>query len=242
MRIYPAIDLKDGRCVRLIRGDMDTDTIYNDNPANQAKQFEEKGFEYLHIVDLNGAIEGRPVNENAVLQIISAINIPVQLGGGIRNMTQIEKWITGGVSRVILGTAAVKNPNVVVEACLAFPGKIAVGIDACNGMASIEGWLEATEIKAIDLAKKFEDAGACAIIYTDIERDGTGLGLNLDSTAELAKGINIPVIASGGVGSLNDLEKLKHCIDSGSNIEGVIIGKAFYEGKIDPIKALAFCS
>ena len=200
MILFPAIDLKDGECVRLKLGDMKRVTVFNDNPANQAKSFEDQGFEYLHIVDLNGAFEGKPVNGAAVEAILAAITIPAQLGGGIRDLETIEMWLDKGIARVILGTVAVRNPELVIEACKKFPGKIAVGIDARDGKVAIEGWDELSELTAIDLAKKFEDAGVAAIIYTDIARDGILKGLNFEGTRLLAKAVSIPVIASGGLG------------------------------------------
>lgn len=238
MIIYPAIDLKDGQCVRLLKGDMGTARTYNENPAAQAHEFARDGFSWIHIVDLNGAVEGRPVNAQAVRDIIAAVDVPVQLGGGIRTMEQIETWIEEGVSRVILGTVAVKNPNLVIEACLKFPGQIALGLDAVNEMVATEGWVEGSNVSVFDLARKFEDAGAAAIIYTDIDRDGTGQGLNIESTKRLAEAVSIPVIASGGVGGMDDLRQLKAA--QGSGIEGVIIGRAFYDGRVDKKEALAF--
>lgn len=237
MIIYPAIDLKEGKCVRLLKGDMDKVTTYNDDPSSQAGIFVSQGFSWIHIVDLNGAVEGRPVNVDAVRSIINAADIPVQLGGGIRTMEQIASWVEEGVSRVILGTVAVKDPELVNQACAEFPGMIALGLDAVNEMVATEGWVEGSEISVIDLARKFEDAGACAVIYTDIDRDGTGEGVNVKSTEKLAKAVNIPVIASGGVGGPEDLVKLKQVENSG--IQGVIIGRAFYDCKLKPEEALA---
>lgn len=238
MIIYPAIDLKDGQCVRLVKGEMDSATVYNADPAAQAHEFAREGFSWIHVVDLNGAVEGRPVNADAVRAIIESVDIPVQLGGGIRSMEQIKVWIEAGVSRVILGTLAVKNPNMAVEACLAFPGQIAVGLDAVGENVSTEGWVEGSDMSVFDLAQKYADAGAAAIIYTDIERDGTGLGLNIETTQKLAENISVPVIASGGVGGMDDLRKLKEIESSG--VEGVIVGKAFYDGRLDKKDALAF--
>jgi phosphoribosylformimino-5-aminoimidazole carboxamide ribotide isomerase len=237
MIIYPAIDLKDGKCVRLLKGDMDSATVYNEEPAAQAHFFARQGFSWIHVVDLNGAVEGHPVNAQAVRSIIDSVDIPVQLGGGIRTFEQVRDWIEEGVSRVILGTAAVKDPDLVLKSCQEFPGQIALGLDAVNEMVATEGWVEGSEISVFDLAGKFENAGAAAIIYTDIDRDGTGEGLNIETTRRLAESVSIPVIASGGVGSTEDLLLLANFQDFG--IEGVIIGRAFYEGKVDPALALA---
>lgn len=237
MIIYPAIDLKDGVCVRLIRGDLDQATVFNDDPAAQAGAFTRAGFSWIHVVDLNGAVEGRPVNQAAVEAIIGATGLPVQLGGGIRNGAQVERWLDAGISRVVLGTLALKDPDLVKTLCARFPGRIAVGIDARGGMAAIEGWTETSDVPAVDLARRFEDAGAAAIIYTDIERDGTMTGPNLQATASLAEAISTPVIASGGVSCLEDLGALKAV--AGAGIDGVIVGRAFYDGRIDPPAALA---
>ena len=237
MNLYPAIDLKDGRCVRLLRGDMDKATVFENTPADQAKQFEAAGFSWLHVVDLNGAFEGKPVNEQAVRAIRASVRMKLQLGGGIRSLNQIDAWLSLGISRVILGTVALKNPPLVREACKLFPGKIAVGIDAKDGYVAVEGWAEVSDIKAAQLAKKFEDAGVAAIIYTDISRDGAMQGSNVAETVSLAKHISIPVIASGGVSSLADIRAYKEHMASG--IDGVIIGRALYDGVIDPKEALA---
>jgi len=234
--LYPAIDLKDGACVRLLRGDMTKVTVYNTDPADQAKQFAEDGFEWIHLVDLNGAVEGKAVNSDAVAAVVKAVDIPVQLGGGIRSMKSIETWIENGVSRVILGTIALREPELVKEACIEFPGKIAVGIDARDGLVAVSGWVETSEVKALDLALRYEDCGVSAIVYTDINRDGAMKGLNIDATADLAFALTTPVIASGGVSSLDDLRALK--AESHTGIEGVISGKALYDGRIDPKMAL----
>ena len=236
MILFPAIDLKDGQCVRLIKGEMDQATVFNDSPAAQAKAFQTQGFEYLHIVDLNGAFAGEPVNGAAVDAILDTITIPAQLGGGIRDMATIEMWLEKGIKRVILGTVAVKNPDLVIEACQAFPGQIAVGIDAKDGFVAVEGWAEVSELSAIDLAKKFEDAGVAAIIYTDIARDGILAGLNLPATVELAKAVSIPVIASGGLASIDDIHALTK--QENALLEGAISGRALYDGRLDPEEAL----
>lgn len=237
MILYPAIDLKDGKCVRLLRGDMDKATEFKNTPADQAAIFEKSGFNWLHVVDLNGAFEGKPVNESAVKSILKTVQMPVQLGGGIRNMMMIEAWLSIGISRVILGTIALRSPQMVKEACRLFPGQVAVGIDAKEGRVAVSGWAEVSDMLAIDLAKKFEDAGVAAIIYTDISRDGAMQGSNVEETSNLAAQISTPVIASGGVTSLEDIKKYKAAEMSG--IEGVIIGRALYDGAIDPQAALA---
>ncbi|MDH5722904.1 MAG: 1-(5-phosphoribosyl)-5-[(5-phosphoribosylamino)methylideneamino]imidazole-4-carboxamide isomerase [Alphaproteobacteria bacterium] len=236
MIIYPAIDLKDGQCVRLYKGDMDKATIYNEDPAAQAHEWAKSGFSWIHVVDLNGAIDGHPVNIEAVQSIIEAADIPVQLGGGIRSLEQIENWLNEGVSRVILGTVALREPELVKEACFHFPDQIVVGIDARDGKVAVEGWATGSDMDASELALKFEDAGVSAIIYTDIDRDGTGQGVNIVSTLSLARSISIPVIASGGVGSLQDLELVRDAAEYG--IKGVIVGKALYDGRISPSDAL----
>lgn len=237
MILFPAIDLKDGQAVRLLRGEMDSATVFNDDPAAQAVSFAAAGFCWLHLVDLNGAFEGRPVNAPAVEAILAAVDIPAQLGGGIRDMATIERWLDLGLRRVILGTVAVKNPALVREACRAFPGRVVLGIDARGGKVATEGWAEVSEIDALDLARRFEDAGAAAIVYTDIDRDGALQGANVAATRALAEAIETPVIASGGVASLDDLAALLAIAEVG--IEGVISGRALYDGRIDPAAALA---
>jgi phosphoribosylformimino-5-aminoimidazole carboxamide ribotide isomerase len=237
MILFPAIDLKDGQAVRLLRGEMASATVFNDDPAAQARSFAAAGFRWLHLVDLNGAFEGRPANAAAVEAILAAVDLPVQLGGGIRDMVTVERWLALGVRRVILGTVAVKNPGLVREACRAFPGRVVLGIDARGGRVAVEGWAEVSEITALDLARRFEDAGAAAIVYTDIDRDGALQGANVEATRALAEAIETPVIASGGVASLDDLAAFLAIEDSG--IEGIISGRALYDGRIDPTAALA---
>lgn len=240
MILFPAIDLKDGQCVRLKLGEMDQATVFNDDPADQAAQFEAQGFTYLHVVDLNGAFAGKPVNGAAVDAILARVKMPVQLGGGIRDLATVETWLTKGIRRVILGTIAVRDPALVKEACKRFPGRIAVGIDAKGGKVAVEGWAETSELTAIDLARRFEDAGVSAIIYTDIERDGVLKGLNLPATAELARATSIPVIASGGLASIADVKALIE--PEYRLLEGAITGRALYDGRIDPKEALAVLS
>ena len=235
MILYPAIDLKDGQAVRLVHGDMSRSTVFNDDPAAQAKAFVAAGCQWLHLVDLNGAFAGQPVNAAPVEAILKSCDVPAQLGGGIRDMATIESWLDKGLARVILGTVAVENPDLVREAARAFPGRVAVGIDARGGKVATKGWAEETDVDATELAKSFEDAGVAAIIYTDILRDGAMGGPNIEATAALARAVSIPVIASGGVASLADLEALK---DTGV-IEGAISGRALYDGAIDLAAALA---
>lgn len=236
MILYPAIDLKDGQAVRLLRGAMDKATVFNDDPAAQALSFVEAGCEWLHLVDLNGAFAGEPVNAAPVEAILKACKVPAQLGGGIRDMATIERWIDKGLARVILGTVAVENPGLVREAARAFPGQVAVGIDARDGRVATKGWANETDVMVTDLARSFEDAGVAAIIYTDINRDGAMQGPNVAATAALANAVSIPVIASGGVSSLADLKALRDC---GAALDGAISGRALYDGAIDLGEALA---
>jgi phosphoribosylformimino-5-aminoimidazole carboxamide ribotide isomerase len=238
LTLYPAIDLKDGRCVRLRRGEMDQATVYADDPAAQAMAWRDAGFRWLHVVDLNGAFAGRPVNAEAVTRILAAVDLPVQLGGGIRDMAGIEYWLAAGVRRVILGSAAAKHPALVLEACRTFPDRIVVGIDARDGHVATEGWAETSSTTATELALRFEDAGVAAIVYTDIGRDGMLSGLNLEQTIDLATQLTTPVIASGGVGSLDDLVALRQAAEE-TGIEGVIVGRALYDGRVTPAAALA---
>jgi phosphoribosylformimino-5-aminoimidazole carboxamide ribotide isomerase len=237
MILFPAIDLKDGQCVRLVKGDMDQATVYNADPAAQAKAFQDQGFEWLHVVDLNGAFEGNSVNGAAVEAILAATENPVQLGGGIRTLADIENWLEKGLARVILGTVAVRDPELVKEACRQFPGNVAVGIDAKACKVAVEGWAEASELGVIELAKKFEGAGVAAIIYTDIERDGILTGINWDSTLELADAVSIPIIASGGLASIADIVRMT--MPDAAKLEGAISGRALYDGRINPAEALA---
>jgi phosphoribosylformimino-5-aminoimidazole carboxamide ribotide isomerase len=238
--LFPAIDLKDGRCVRLIKGDMNQATVFNDSPADQARQFADAGCAWIHVVDLNGAFAGAPVNAAAVKAILSTVAVPVQLGGGIRDMATVSAWIEAGVARVILGTAAVKSPALVHEACKAYPGRVAVGIDARGGKVATEGWADTGELTVLDLARRFVDAGVAAIIHTDIDRDGILAGPNVAASAELARAVPIPVIVSGGVSSMDDLKAVKAHASSG--IAGVISGRAIYDGRIDVREATAFLS
>ncbi|WP_195820636.1 1-(5-phosphoribosyl)-5-[(5-phosphoribosylamino)methylideneamino]imidazole-4-carboxamide isomerase [Roseobacter sp. MH60115] len=236
MILYPAIDLKDGQAVRLLHGDMDKSTVFNDDPTAQALDFVAAGCEWLHLVDLNGAFAGAPVNAAPVEAILKSCTIPVQLGGGIRDMATIESWLEKGLTRVILGTVAVENPDLVREAARTFPGHVAVGIDARNGFVATKGWAEETDVRVTELAKSFEDAGVAAIIYTDILRDGAMKGPNIEATAALARAVSIPVVASGGVSSLEDLIALRDC---GADLQGAISGRALYDGAIDLKEALA---
>ena len=236
MIFFPAIDLKDGQCVRLYQGDMDRVTVFGDDPAGQARGFAGTGAQWLHVVDLNGAVTGKPVNEDAVMGILDAVDIPVQLGGGIRTRETIDFWLGRGIKRVILGTAAVREPALVKEACEGHPGRVAVGIDARDGFVAVEGWTELSEMTALDLARRFEDSGVAAIIYTDISRDGVMQGPNIEATIKLADAVSIPVIASGGVSSMADLEALKKAGEG--RLEGVISGLALYDGRIGVTEAV----
>jgi len=233
--LYPAIDLKDGQCVRLLRGDMAAATVFSDDPAAQAAAFEAAGCQWVHLVDLNGAFAGRAVNAAAVEAVLARVRAPCQLGGGIRDLAAIEGWLSKGLARVILGTVAVRDPALVRGAARAFPGRVAVGIDARGGRVAVQGWAETTDLTALDLARRFEDAGVAAIIYTDIDRDGAMQGPNVAATAALANAVRIPVIASGGVSSLDDLRALKDC---GAPLDGVISGRALYDGRIDVAEAV----
>ncbi|MCI5050112.1 MAG: 1-(5-phosphoribosyl)-5-[(5-phosphoribosylamino)methylideneamino]imidazole-4-carboxamide isomerase [Rickettsiales bacterium] len=240
MILYPAIDLKDGKCVRLLKGNMDMATEFENSPADQARLFEQQGFKWLHMVDLNGAFEGKSINAESVRQVLETINIPVELGGGIRSIKDIENWIEAGISRVIIGTQALRDPDFVKQACKEFPNKIAVGIDAKGGNVATEGWENVSDRRAVDLALEYEDAGVCSIIYTDIDRDGVMQGPNIPETVALAERISTPVILSGGVSSIHDLLSIKAFSQSG--IEGAIIGRAMYDGAIEPEKALRLVS
>ncbi|MGB8363270.1 MAG: 1-(5-phosphoribosyl)-5-[(5-phosphoribosylamino)methylideneamino]imidazole-4-carboxamide isomerase [Rhizomicrobium sp.] len=236
MILFPAIDLKGGRCVRLKRGEMASATVFNDDPADQARLFAAAGFSWLHCVDLDGAFEGRSVNVAAIRAIRAAIDLPIQLGGGIRDRAGIEAWLEAGIARVILGTAALRNPALVHEAAIAYPGRVAVGIDAKDGKVAVEGWAATSELDAISLAKRFEDAGVAAIIFTDIARDGMLQGVNVAATAELAGAVRIPIIASGGVSGLGDIRALSET--GNANILGIIIGRALYDGSINAREAI----
>jgi len=236
MIVFPAIDLKDGVCVRLLRGDMGRATVFNTDPAAQARDFAAAGFEWLHCVDLNGAVEGRPVNAGAVDAILAAATVKVQLGGGMRDLGTVERWLDAGVARVILSTVALEHPEMVKEACKKWPGRIAVGIDARGGLVAVEGWTRTSNVKALDLALRFEDAGVACIIYTDIGRDGAMVGANIEATVDLAFALTTPVIASGGVASITDIVDLK--AQESAGIAGVICGRALYDGRINPAEAL----
>jgi len=233
--LYPAIDLKDGQCVRLRRGDMADATVFNDDPAGQARAFAQAGFEWLHCVDLNGAFAGKSINEDAIVSIRAAVDLPIQLGGGLRDRASIDRWLARGIARVILGTAAVRDPALVRETARAYPGRIVVGIDARDGMVAVEGWAETSSLTAHELARRFEDAGVAAIVFTDIARDGTGTGVNVEATAALADAVRIPVIASGGAAGLDDIRRLS----AHPKIAGAVLGRALYDGKIEAKAALA---
>lgn len=241
LTLYPAIDLKDGACVRLRRGDMEDATVYSRDPGARARAWQDAGCRWLHVVDLDGAFAGQSRNGEAVAAILRAVAIPVQLGGGLRDMAGIEGWLAAGLRRVILGSAAVKNPTLVKDACRAFPGRVVLGIDARDGFVATEGWADLSEIAALELALRFEDAGAAAIIHTDIGRDGMLTGLNIEATLELSARLATPVIASGGVGGIEDIIALRQAAESqdGGRIEGVIAGRALYDGRLDPGAALA---
>lgn len=240
MILYPAIDLKDGQCVRLLKGDMDKATVFNASPADQAARFVRDGFEWLHVVDLNGAVEGKPVNAEAVGAILEAVSLPVQLGGGVRTLEQVEHWIETGVSRIILGTVAVKNPMLVRTAARLWPEQIAVGVDVRAGKVAVEGWTEGTDLDAISLARQFEDAGVACLIVTDIERDGALTGANVEAFGVVADAVSIPVIAAGGLASVKDIEALR--VRKGSPIAGAVLGRSLYAGSIQPAEALAAAS
>jgi phosphoribosylformimino-5-aminoimidazole carboxamide ribotide isomerase len=237
MILFPAIDLKNGQCVRLEQGDMARATVFNLDPAAQAKSFAAQGFEYLHVVDLDGAFAGKPMNAQAVQSMLRDVPMPVQLGGGIRDIKTVEAWLTKGVARVIIGTAAVRDPELVKSAAKAFPGRVAVGLDARDGKVAVEGWAETSEITVLDIARRFEDAGVAAVIFTDIARDGLLKGLNLDATIALADQISIPVIASGGLAGIEDIKAM--LAPRAARLAGAIAGRALYDGRLDPAAALA---
>jgi len=237
MILFPAVDLKNGQCVRLEQGDMARATVFNLDPAAQAKSFADQGFEYLHVVDLDGAFAGKPMNAHAVEAMLQTVKTPVQLGGGIRDLRTVEAWLSKGITRVIIGTAAVRDPELVKAAAKAFPGRIAVGLDARDGKVAVAGWAEVSEVTALDIARRFEDAGVAAIIFTDIARDGLLKGLNLDATIALAEQISIPVIASGGLASIEDIKAM--LTPHANKLEGAIAGRALYDGRLDPAEALA---
>jgi phosphoribosylformimino-5-aminoimidazole carboxamide ribotide isomerase len=236
--LFPAIDLKNGQCVRLEQGDMARATVFNVNPAAQARAFADQGFEYLHVVDLDGAFAGKPINAVAVEAMLKEITMPVQLGGGIRDLATVEAWLSKGITRVIIGTAAVRDPDFVKTAARKFPGRVAVGLDARDGKVAVQGWAETSEVTALDIAQRFEDAGVAAIIFTDISRDGLLKGLNLDATIALAERISIPVIASGGLASIDDVRAL--LAPRAKRLAGAIAGRALYDGRLDPTEALTF--
>ncbi len=237
MILFPAVDLKEGACVRLEQGDMARATVFNTDPAAQARSFETQGFEYLHVVDLDGAFAGKPMNSRAVDAMLAAVKMPVQLGGGIRDLKTVEAWLAKGIARVIIGTAAVRDPALVREAARKFPGRVAVGLDARDGKVAVEGWAETSTVTALDIAKRFEDAGVAAIIFTDIARDGLLKGLNLEATIALADSISVPVIASGGLASIDDVKAL--LTPAARKLAGAISGRALYDGRLDPAEAIA---
>lgn len=237
MILYPAIDLKEGRCVRLVQGDMAQSTVFADDPAEQARAFQDLGFSHLHVVDLDGAFAGKPMNAAAVEGILAAVTMPVQLGGGIRTLATVEAWLEKGVGRVIIGTAAVRDPELVRQAARRFPGRVAVGLDARDGLVAVEGWAEVSEITAEDIARRFEDAGVAAIVYTNIARDGTLKGIDWEGTLTLARAVTIPVVASGGLASIADIERMIEA--DAAILEGAIAGRALYDRRLDPAEALA---
>lgn len=236
MILYPAIDLKDGQCVRVLHGDLSTATVFNTEPAAQARSFVEAGFHWIHVVDLNGAVQGKAVNASAVEAILSAVSVPVQLGGGIRSLKDIERWIEAGVSRVILGTVAVKEPKIVLDAAKRWPEQIAVSVDVRKGKVAVDGWTADSDLDAITVAKRFEDAGVGALIVTDIDRDGTVMGFNVEAFGAMADAVSIPVIAAGGLATVDDIAKLK--ARKGAPVAGAVLGRALYNGAIDPAQAL----
>jgi len=235
--LYPAIDLKEGQCVRLLRGDMAQATVFNDDPAAQARAFVAQGFEYLHVVDLDGAFAGKPMNAAAVERMLAAVDMPIQLGGGIRDLRILRAWLEKGVARAIIGTAAVNDPDFVKEAARLYPGRVAVGVDARDGRVAVDGWARTSDLSALDLGRRFEDAGVAAIVYTDISRDGALKGLNIEATLALAEAVSIPVIASGGLASLDDVARLTE--PDCARLAGAIVGRALYDGRLDPAQALA---
>ena len=238
--LYPAIDLKDGQCVRVLHGDLNTATVFNTSPAAQARAWAGAGFHWIHVVDLNGAVSGKAVNGAAVEEILAAVSVPVQLGGGIRTLADVERWIEAGVSRVILGTVAVKQPDIVLAAALAYPEQIAVSVDVRKGKVAVEGWTADSDLDAITVAKRFEDAGVAALIVTDIDRDGTVMGFNVEAFGAIADAINIPVIAAGGLATVDDIRKLK--ARKGVPVAGAVLGRALYNGAIDPAQALGIAA
>jgi phosphoribosylformimino-5-aminoimidazole carboxamide ribotide isomerase len=235
--LFPAVDLKEGRCVRLVRGDMAQATVFNDDPAAQARAFVAQGFSYLHVVDLDGAFAGKPVNAEAVERMLMAVQAPIQLGGGVRDMRVVRNWLEKGVARVIIGTAAVNDPAFVKEAARLYPERIAVGVDARDGRVAVDGWAKTSDLSALELGRRFEDAGVAAIIYTDIARDGVLKGLNIEATLALAEAVAIPVIASGGLASIDDVARLTQ--PDCARLAGAIVGRALYDGRLDPVQALA---
>jgi phosphoribosylformimino-5-aminoimidazole carboxamide ribotide isomerase len=235
--LFPAIDLKEGQCVRLVRGDMAQATVFNDDPSAQALAFESQGFDYLHVVDLDGAFAGKPMNAAAVERMLAAVKIPLQLGGGIRDLRVVRAWLEKGVRRVIIGTAAVNDPALVKEAARLYPNRVAVGVDARDGRVAVDGWAKTSDLSALELGRRFEDAGVAAIVYTDIARDGVLKGLNIEATLALAEAVSIPVIASGGLASIDDVARLTS--PDCARLAGAIVGRALYDGRLDPVQALA---